>query len=245
MTQVFLKVLLVEQKAKPLPLWAFKKSVRQVPVILLKPLNAVRIRNMKALRNLPDNFVFESKFDLNNQKLLVGLNVAGLILTLFFFVLFSRLTAWLRPDMQREFLFAFRGIWNIVFNLLGLLVTILAVLSLHEAVHGFFFWLFSRHKPVFGFKLAYAYAAMPDWYFPRNQYLIIGAAPFVLLNLLGILLLILVPLNWVWVVFAALMMNSSGAVGDLAVILWLLRRSASALALDKADSIELYLPTQP
>ena len=84
---------------------------------------------------------------------------------------------------------------------------------------------------------------MPGWYFQRNQYLIIGLAPFVILNILGIFLLALVPIDWLWVVLGSLLMNSSGAVGDLAVVFWLLRKPSASLAMDKADSIELYTPT--
>jgi len=197
---------------------------------------------MKATRILPVNYTFESKFDLKNKKLLIWLNVAGLFMTLVFLILYSLIAFWLRKDLTGNFEFSINGIGNSLLRISGFIVTIVVVLIVHEAIHGVFFWLFSRHKPIFGFKMAYAYAAMPDWYFPRNQYLVIGAAPFVLLNMIGIPLLAMVPLQWVWVVLTALMMNSSGAIGDLAVIFWLFKRPVETMALDKADSIELYVP---
>jgi len=197
---------------------------------------------MKATRILSPNYTFESKFDLKNKKLIIWLNVAGIFMTLIFLIFYSAIAIWLRKDLAGYFEFSIHGLGNSLLRITGFIVTIIVVLIIHEAIHGFFFWLFSRHKPVFGFKMAYAYAAMPDWYFPRNQYLVIGAAPFILINLIGIPLLAIVPLQWVWVVLTALIMNSSGAIGDLAVIFWLFKKPVGTMALDKADSIELYIP---
>jgi len=204
--------------------------------------NTVRIVAMKATKILPANYSFDSKFDLKNKKLLIWLNVAGLFMTLIFLIFYSIITFWLREDLTGNYEFSFNGIGNSLLKITEFIVIITLVLIVHEAIHGFFFWFFSRHKPIFGFKMAYAYAAMPDWYFPRNQYLVIGAAPFVLINMIGIPLLAFVPLQWIWVVLTALMMNSSGAIGDLAVIFWLFKNPVETMALDKADSIELYKP---
>ena len=197
---------------------------------------------MKATQTLPENYCFDSKFDLKNKKLLFWLNIAGLVLTIFFLFLFGKITAWLRDDFNEDVLFSVNGPVDIFLKLTGIILIVVLVMVLHESVHGFFFWLFSKHKPTFGIKLGYAYAAMPGWYFQRNQYLIIGLAPFVILNVLGIIFLALVPVGWLWVVLGSLLMNSSGAVGDLAVVFWLIRKPSASLAMDKADSIELYTP---
>ncbi len=196
---------------------------------------------MKATQFLPVQYKLDSSFDLKNKKLLMWLNIIGLFLIGFFFLIFSRLLRWLRPDAQFSFSITFENPLKILLQLAAILLVIAAVLTLHEAVHGVFFWLFSRHKPTFGFSLAYAYAAMPDWYFPRNQYLWIGMAPFILLSLLGVGLMVLVPANTLGLLLIALVMNASGAVGDLAVLVWLSRKPRSSYALDKADSIEIYL----
>ena len=197
---------------------------------------------MKATRTLPENYSFDSKFDLKNKRTLIWLNIGGLILTVGFLFLFGAITRWLRPDVGDGVLFSFDGTADALLKLAGILLIILLVMVLHEAVHGIFFWLFSRNKPVFGFKSGYAYAAMPDWYFPRSQYMIIGMAPFILLDGFGVVLLAVVPVNALWMVLVALLMNSSGAVADLAVVTWLLAKPATTIALDKADTIELYVP---
>ena len=69
----------------------------------------------------------------------------------------------------------------------------LVMIVLHEGLHGLFFWLFTREKPKFAFKGFYAYAAMPDWYLPKKEYLITALAPLVGITLLGVLGLALLP----------------------------------------------------
>jgi hypothetical protein len=77
---------------------------------------------------------------------------------------------------------------------IGVVLLLLAVqVILHELIHGFFFWFFTRSRPTFGFKGFYAYAAAPDWYLPRNQHLIVALAPLVLITGLGLVLLTFVP----------------------------------------------------
>jgi hypothetical protein len=93
-----------------------------------------------------------------------------------------------------------------------------------------------------GFKGFYAYAAMPGWYFPRNQYLMIGIAPLILITLIGILFMAILPISNLNLVLVALVINTSGAVGDLFVVIWLLTKPAETLALDQGDSIEFYVP---
>lgn len=195
---------------------------------------------MKATSELPDSYYLAGTFDLKDKKTMLGLNIAGLFLTIFFLFLYGKIAAGLRNDLNGGQLFSMNGPMDIVSKLLTILLIIVVVMVLHEGIHGFFFWIFTKHKPEFGIKLPYAYAAMPGWYFPRNQYLIIGLTPFLILNLLGIFMIPIVPLNWLWVLLAALLLNSSGAVGDLAVIIWLLNKPKTCLALDKADSIDLY-----
>jgi hypothetical protein len=117
------------------------------------------------------------------------------------------------------------------------------VLVLHEIVHGFFFWIFTKTRPLFAFKGAYAYAAAPDWYFPRSKYLVIGLAPLVVISLAGILMMPVFPLQWMWLLLVALVMNASGAVGDLAVCAWLLLKRNTLLIRDFGDVIHIYSKT--
>jgi hypothetical protein len=125
--------------------------------------------------------------------------------------------------------------------LIKIILPIIFVLLIHEAIHVFFFWFFSKQKPVVGFKGAYAYAAMPGWYFPRNQYLIIGISPLLLITLFGMLLLLVAPTSMIDLVLIALIINTSGAIGDLFVVIWLLTKPTTTYALDEIDTIEFFV----
>lgn len=199
---------------------------------------------MKATAVLPDDYIPYQAFSADDRKLLVIMNVIGLALLLLFGWLFLRLAMAIRPE-------AFHG--GTIFSsqqsgwlpLLLVLVAAVAVLVLHELVHGFFFWLFTRTRPKFGLSPFYAYAAAPDWYLPRHQYLVVGLSPLVVITLAGILLLPVVPIGLVLSVYLAMTVNAGGAVGDILVTGWLLGQPATLLAQDTGPAVNFYRPVSP
>src|SRR5579885_3909841 len=81
------------------------------------------------------------------------------------------------------------GIWWFGINVLAYIL----VLPLHELVHALAF-LFWGGRPHFGAKLPLAlYCGAKDQVFPRNYYLAIALAPFVVLTLAGILFTLFAP----------------------------------------------------
>lgn len=197
---------------------------------------------MKATQNLPENYQPAGKFNLKSMKQLIFMNVAGLILLILSIWFFSWFINRIRPDFETFFQFEFSNLSTLAISLAQLLFTIFIVMLLHEAFHAFFFWLFSKQKPIIGFKGAYAYASMPGWYFPRNQYLLIGIAPLIFISIIGIILLLILPTSALNLVLIALIMNTSGAVGDLFVVIWLLTKPATTYALDQIETIEFFVP---
>jgi len=188
---------------------------------------------------LPEVYRQEQSIDLSqNRKLVIWLNVAGLIFFFLFGITYLRLLVWIRPAASLTF-----GCSNWIINLATLLVVYTGVIVFHEVIHGLFFWIITRERPKFGFRGAYAFAAAPDWYLPRNHYFIIGLAPFIMITLSGLILLPITPETLlVWVGFATTA-NASGAVGDLAIVFWLLTRyPAGILVRDLGDAIDIYYP---
>ena len=198
----------------------------------------------RATRHLPPDYVQIGKLDLiQNKRLLILMNIVGLALVAGFGWLFSSSAFWLHPEARRWFWRLSINNWGELWGFMAALLGVMAVVvALHEAAHGLFFWLFTRSRPKFEFKIIYASASAPGWYLPWRQYLVIGLAPLVLLSLFGILAQWLAPLNWLQVVTLFLVMNASGAVGDLMVFVWLLFQPRSSFALDDATCVMLFAP---
>ena len=120
---------------------------------------------------------------------------------------------------------------------LGLTVIILL---LHEGIHGLFFWVFSRSRPVFGLRPLYAYAGAPTWFFPRRQYAITALGPLVIIAAVGLLFLMVAPAGWVLMIAFLVAINTGGAIGDIFVFNRLLKSSPTSFANDTGDVVTFY-----
>ncbi len=197
---------------------------------------------MKAIQVLPPNYHPAGKFDLKSMKHIIYMNVIGLVILLFSIWFFPWYVKQFRPEFTTMFGFEFSNFLSIVIVVIKLLLHIILVLVVHEAIHALFFWIFSKQKPIVGFKGAYAYASLPGWYFPRNQYAITGLAPLFFITILGLFLLLILPISSLNMVMIALAINATGATGDIFVVSWLLTKPPSTYALDEIDTIEFFTP---
>ncbi len=170
--------------------------------------------------------------DLQGPKLL-ALQVAGVLL----FVVSLVLGLMLRGLYQgtAEGSVTITGVSDLLFLFVG----IVAVLVLHEAVHGILFRVFGG-KVRFGAKLVGR--AMPALYatsdvrMPRNQYIVVSLAPFVIISL-GLLVVGIVADGDGTAVLALLLMagNSGGSVGDIMMAHMLRKHDPGTLFQDKED----------
>lgn len=196
----------------------------------------------KPTKNLPDNYVLHRKLSLLDRKSLILVNLWGFALFVVSAVFFPLLARWLSgaENTNTDFMAIGRtGIAGFIGLLVGVTVVMIVV---HEGLHGLFFWLYTHEKPRFAFKGFYAYAAMPGWYLPRREYLITALAPLVGITVLGVLGLALLPGKADAPLLLLLILNTSGAVGDLWIAGALLRAPAGVLGSDSGDSAELYVP---
>jgi hypothetical protein len=124
-------------------------------------------------------------------------------------------------------------------------IALLAVLFIHELVHGLFYWLFSRQRPRFGFQGLFPYAAAPvGIYFPRNHFLAIGLAPLLLLTVIGLLLMMIVPIVLVPFLLFFVVINASGAAGDLIIVIQLMLFPSDVLMEDNDAGVIIYGPNR-
>jgi hypothetical protein len=193
-------------------------------------------------RSLPPTYIQTDEIDLSkNIRLTVILNIVATLIFLLALWFLSVYTAWLRPELRFSS-FAFEINLNTALQILGILLLVFANLILHEAIHGIFFWLFTGSKPLFALRLAYAYAAAPDWYISCQAYTIIGLAPLVLIDLISLLLVPFIPPHLILPLTLAVAFNTGGSVGDLWIILHLFRNSTACLVNDCGDRVGYYEP---
>lgn len=130
--------------------------------------------------------------------------------------------------------------------LLWLLINIVGyclVLLLHELLHGAVFILWGG-RPYLGAKLPYAlYCGAKDQLFRRNQYLVVGLAPLVIITLAGIIFTLLSPILASYTLFATIG-NISGAAGDVWSVRRLLRQPSSALVEDTEAGYRAWVVTE-
>lgn len=191
---------------------------------------------MKAIQTLPPYYEQQHTVDLTSAKLTIGLNITGLLLLWLCEWGFMKLAVWLNPHYMPLTLRLFARAFSWEAFLLILFGTVIS----HELVHAFFFWILTGERPQIGFGLFYAYASAPAWYFPRNQFLVIGLAPLILITGVGLSLLPFVGFTAVSWIILALTLNAAGAAGDVYVCGRLLRYPPHILARDEGPIISLY-----
>ncbi len=198
---------------------------------------------MQPTKTLPEAYHPLGSFDLAKDfRLLVWMNVLGLGIYILSGLLFIQIVHWLRPAEAGPALAAgMASLGDLLRTLVALLILYAAVILLHEGLHGVFFWIFTRQRPVFAVKVTYAYAAAPGWFLPRDMYFVTAVAPLVGISLIGVGLFAAAPPAWFLPVLAGLIINSGGAAGDLWVAAWLLRQPPTCYANDRGDAITLYL----
>lgn len=195
---------------------------------------------MKASKILPDQYEKYGELKLTDKKIMAGLTLASIVGVIVFGIAFIQISRIFNttPFLQTD------GAFSLEFNLLLLIFTIIAVLLFHELIHGVFFWIFTGKFPRFGFTGIYAYATAPGWYFPRNQFIWVGLAPFVVLTLLGLVLMPFLPFSLYFYLIIALTLNAAGAVGDFYVVFRTLLIPSSYLVEDTKTGMNWFGPTR-
>ena len=199
---------------------------------------------MKTTQILPEDYRLLKKLDLiKDKKLFIYLNLIGIGLFVACWLLLDWLVLLLRPDIgvaESRFVLTIDQGGSILAVLLTFLLVFFTMVIFHEAIHGLFFWWFTRGKVKFAFKGAYAYAAAPDWYLPKRPYMIVSLAPLVLMTLMGVAAMLVVPLGWISPIMLVVALNAAGAIGDIYVFFLLLRMPEDVLVQDFGEKMEIY-----
>ncbi len=196
---------------------------------------------MPALKNIPDNYHPHQTLSLSNPRTVIWMNLAAILLLVVYGWLFSYLINIFRPlSLIRggllELFYSFSTL-----ELLFCILSIIFMLALHELIHGMFFWFFTREMPKFALKPGYAFAAAPDWYLPRLQYIMVGLSPFLIISITSIFLALFAPPHMILYLLIIATFNAAGSLGDLIVVGWVLNQPSTVLIKDEGDVFSSYL----
>lgn len=188
---------------------------------------------MKATKILPVNYTQQKTLDLSRKAPMILMNIAAIPMVFIFGGLFYLHARSVRPEIRQI---------DDPFTVLTAIGAFVIIILLHELIHGLFFWVFTNERPKFAFKGAYAYAAAPEWYVPRNQFIVVGLSPLILISMLGVVLFWFLPTNILPPLIFSLAMNAAGALGDVIVIIWILTHPANVFVLDTGDTFNVFTP---
>ncbi len=181
-----------------------------------------------------------------NRRLLLWLNLASLPGLVIAGLAFAGIASLIRPGLGDGLSFSVSSSstasLSFVVALLALLSMPFVVVVLHEAVHGFAFWVYTGARPEFGFKGWYAYAAAPGWYLGRNQYLVVALAPVVGISVVGLVLVAVLPVPLAVVALIGAVLNVASATGDLYLCARIIASPASTVIEDRNDGITWLVP---
>jgi hypothetical protein len=211
------------------------------------------LQSVQATTTLPANYRRQATVDLSKSGMAVaGAIISGIVLLIAVGWLFVQFTDLVRPTALgtsefRDILTLSNdggGSFTIPSQLvIDCVVALVLVPLTHELVHGLFCWWFAGQRPTVGIKgLGVYVAAAAEVHLPRNQYLVVGIAPLLLLTLAGLLLVTIVPVVVVPILVLFVAFNAAGAAGDLLMVARLLSYSPDTLMQDDGSGVIVYRP---
>ncbi|MGI6175555.1 MAG: DUF3267 domain-containing protein [Christensenellales bacterium] len=188
--------------------------------------------------SLPQNYEAIRTIDMQKDKrLAIAISMFSLVL----WAVMMLLGFFLHP--KETVTLTFTGA-SLLLRLAIVLAGSVLYICLHELIHGVFIKHYSGEKPQYGFKGFYAYAGSDKAYFDRKSYIVIALAPVILLGLLLLVLNLLLPARWFWMVYWIQALNISGAAGDLYVTRLIMHMPRNVLVQDTGVSMTFYAPFQ-
>ena len=189
---------------------------------------------MKAYTELPQGYREIDSIDLQkNKKLSLLVNGVALLIALVmaipmhFVVPMTTLF-----DMSQGY-----GTYFLRFGVL--MAAIVVYMVLHELVHGITMKMCGTKKIKYGFTGVYAFAGSNDYY-DKRSYIVIALAPIVVWGVVLLVLNLLVPVQWFWIVYWVQVSNISGAAGDLYVTYRFSRLPQDILVQDYGVGMTVY-----
>lgn len=193
------------------------------------------MKQQRSYDQLPAHYVLDYDLDLlKNKKAFIWLNIWSVLLLIPFLVFLGPVFTYAFPNGD-----AFELLYT---PFLFLLATI-AIIVVHEGIHALFFKRATKHKVKFQFHGWAFSASVPNVYFRKFDYLLVGLSPFVILTLVFALLEIILPTPMFFFIYLLLTLHTSSCIGDFYVIYKLCKYPPETLIEDTGVGMRFFIPT--
>lgn len=192
---------------------------------------------MKYYKELPNGYKEVYSIDAGNIKTGLILNLIGLPIMIVMFIILMVIKSLVCGKINFDLS---DGETSLV--LFILCIVMILYIIIHELTHGLFYKLFTKEKLKFGLKLTCAYCGVPTVYMKKIPMIITALAPFVIYSLIGVVLMIVVPYNVIFlaidILFSA---HVAGCVGDIYVSFLLIKYPKETLVNDTGAKQTFYI----
>ncbi len=189
---------------------------------------------MKGVQILPEGYSEIYAIDLQkNKKIALFVNILAIIISILLVVPMCFVVP-ISSLYSME-----SGMQNYIIRFIVFFVLIVLYMILHELVHGIAMKICGTKKVKYGFTGLYAFAGSTDYY-DKTAYIFIALAPVVLWGIVLAIVLLLVSVEWFWVVYLIQVVNLSGAAGDLFVTIKFSRLPKDILVQDHGVGMKVF-----
>jgi hypothetical protein len=175
---------------------------------------------MKATKEPSDSFIKFNEFGNAQYSRLAAINITlAVVLAIPLFSFWYWIAGLVRSDFHVKLSFNASRVNNGI-NPEGLFQMLLLFFLLglvHEFIHVLYlrFYISEWPKIVTG-AWGTVHVEARGWYLPRNKLLAVNFAPFFILTFLGLVMLLIIPSNFLWMVAFGLVMNTALSIADIA-----------------------------
>ena len=171
---------------------------------------------MKATQTLPPTYLPYDRFKPSGLRKTHWVTyIFGIALTWPSYSILRLIAKVLRPDFQPRPLHFEVPTLERLGSTLVIVFALAIVFAIHEFIHVIFLWFFTGHRPIIvagGGNLA---VRLPSWYIPRDIFLVINLAPFCIIGLFGLLLLLVVPQRYISLTVFLTAMSIGCSIADI------------------------------